>query len=196
MTSRLAYEEIVLEHGGNAVRLRPSLRAATALEQSHDGLANLFRRLTEFDTGTVREIITVAATDRQAAARFLDTMSNLPIRRFVEIAQASLMQLVAGFIPQPDPEAKPDPSARPIPWPRYYRDLFRSAAGVLHWSPDQVWQATPTEITEALAGHSAMNIAMLKAMNGVADEQKQDGPDFSPLDRVGLEKLRSKGGMR
>lgn len=41
-----------------------------------------------------------------------------------------------------------------------------------------------------------MNIAMLKAMNGIEDEQKQDGPDFSPLDRAGLEKLRGKSGTR
>ena len=37
MTSRPAYDVIVLEHGSHAVILRPSLRAASTLERSHDG---------------------------------------------------------------------------------------------------------------------------------------------------------------
>lgn len=205
MTLRPAYDEIVLEHGSNAVILRPSLRAASTLERSHDGFATLFQRIAEFHTGTVREIIMTAATDRKDAAAFLNSMSRLPISRFVEIVQAQLARLVAGFIPQPDASAKTS-QGKAVPWREAYRDLNRYATGWLHWSPDQAWSATPTEITEALSGH----FDMLKAIHGSAEEEP-DQPDaystdrlrkieeqgFDPeFDRAGLQALKAKYGRK
>ena len=195
MTSRPASDEITLAHGDITVRLRPSLRAASTLERSHDGFANLFRRIEQFHTGTVREIILIAATDRKGAAAFLDTVSRLPICRFVEIAQASLARLCMGFIPAVDPDQKPRPNAKPTPWHEFYSGLFRTATGWLHWTPEQAWNATPTEISEAFAGH----IAMLKAIHGSSDDaEKQDAlPDLdATFDREGLNRLRGKGRLR
>lgn len=204
MTLRPAYDEIVLEHGSNAVILRPSLRAASTLERSH-GFERLFQRIAEFHTGTVREIIMTAATDRKDAAAFLDTMSRLPLIRFVEIVQAQLARLVTGFIPLPDASAKPS-QGKAVPWREAYRDLYRYATGWLHWSPDQAWNATPTEITDALTAH----FDMLKAIHGSA-EDKPDQPDaystdrlreieeqgFDPeFDRAGLQALKAKYGKR
>lgn len=204
MTLRPVYDEIVLEHGGHAVILRPSLRAASTLERSH-GFERLFQRIAEFHTGTVREIVLTAATDRKDAAAFLDTMSRLPIIRFVEIAQARLARLVTNFIPQPDASAKPS-QGKPVPWRDAYRDLYRYATGWLHWSPDQAWNATPTEITDALSGH----FDMLKAIHGSA-EGEPDQPDayssdrlreieeqgFDPeFDRAGLNALKAKYGPK
>jgi hypothetical protein len=190
MPSLRADSEIVLDHGGNAVILRPCLRAAAALERSHDGFDRLFQRIAEFHTGTVREIILTAATDRKDAARFLDTMSRLPISRFVEIAQASLARLVVGFFPQGDD--KPAAPGKAVPWREAYRDFYRYATGWLHWSPDQAWNATPTEIVEAFAAH----LDMLKAIHGPSEND--ESPEFQPdldakLDRDGLNKLRGKG---
>lgn len=202
MTLRPAYDEIVLEHGSNAVILRPSLRAASTLERSHDGFDRLFQRLAEFHNGTVREIILTAATDRQDAARFLDTMSRLPISRFAEIAQASLVRLVAGLVPQPEAGAKPS-QGKTVPWREAYRDLYRYATGWLHWSPDQTWNATPTEISDALSGH----FDMLRLIHGEAEDDKpQPDPEQAArneaagldpeFDRAGLQTLKAKYGKR
>jgi hypothetical protein len=170
MSFRPAYDEIVLEHGSNAVILRPSLRAASALERSHDGFELLARHIDEFHTGTVREIIMTAATDRKDAAAFLSAMSRLPLRRFVEIAQASVARLFMGFLPAVESDTKPSPDTKPMPWREVHRALFRTATGWLHWTPEAAWNATPTEINEAFAGH----VAMLHAMNGGADDKPAD----------------------
>lgn len=205
MSLRPAYDEIVLEHGSDAVILRPSLRAATTLERTQDGFERLFQRIAEFHTGTVREIILTAATDRKEAAAFLDGMSRLPIIRFAEIAQAQLAGLVAGFIPQPHANAKSSPG-KAVPWREAYRDLYRYATGWLHWSPDQAWNATPTEITDALAAH----FEMLKAIHGSAEDEPDTTSAYSPeqlrkieeqgfdpeLDRAGLQALKAKYGKR
>lgn len=204
MSLRPAYDEVVLEHGSHAVILRPSLRAASTLERSHDGFERLFQRVAEFHTGSVREIILTAATDRKDAAAFLDTMSRQPISRFVEIVQTPIARLVAGFFPVADTAAKPA-SSKPVPWREAYRDLYRYATGWLHWSPHQAWKATPTEITDALSGH----FEMLKAIHGAADDkpaERQPDPDqaarniaagFDPeFDRVGLHALKAKYGRK
>ncbi|HEV7335546.1 MAG TPA: hypothetical protein VGO06_06215 [Bosea sp. (in: a-proteobacteria)] len=194
MSFRPTYDVIVLEHGSHAMILRPSLRAASTLERSHAGFANLFRRVSEFHLGTVHEIIMQAATDRKEAIAFLQAVANLPLRRLVEIAQAPIANLCLGFIPAPDPAAKSSPNAKPQPWPAFYREQFRIATGWLGWTPDQAWNATPTEISEALAGH----IAMLKAVHGATDSDAADNlPDPNgQLDRDGLNKLRGKGRLR
>ncbi|WP_336813497.1 hypothetical protein [Bosea sp. MMO-172] len=193
-----------MEHGSHAVILRPSLRAASTLERSHDGFATLMQRLAEFHTGTVREIILTATTDRKDAAAFLNSMSRLPISRFAEIAQAQLARLVIGFVPQPDPAAKPS-QGKMVPLRELYRDMYRRATGWLHWSPDQAWNATPTEITDALSGH----FDMLKAIHGAADD-KPEGRQHDPeqaarneaagldpeFDRAGLQVLKAKYGRK
>lgn len=201
MSFRPAYDEIILEHGSHAVILRPSLRAASTLERSHDGFALLARRIDEFHTGTLREIIMTAATDRKDAAAFLRSLESKSLLTFQRIAQAPLFRLCAGFIPAADSNAKPSPNAKPMPWCEVYRELFRTATGWLHWTPEAAWNATPTEINEAFAGH----VAMLKAMHGAEDYKPADrkpnteqaarniadglDPEF---DRAGLRALKAR----
>lgn len=196
MTFRPAYDGITLAHGDIAVRLRPSLRAASSLVQTHGDLASVFRRLGEFHTGTVREIITVATTDRSDAAAFLHSVAKTPVRQFLEIAQAPLASLCLAFVPAPDPDRKHVADGKMIPLTKLYRELYRLATGWLHWTPDTAWNATPTEITEALAGHNAK----LRAIYGGKDsEAADDQPDLNAsakLDRDGLARLRGKGRLR
>lgn len=170
MSFRPACDEIVLEHGSNAVRLRPSLRAASTLERSHDGFELLARRIDEFHTGTVREIIMTAATDRKDAAVFLRSLESKSLLTFQRIAQAPIARLFAGFIPAADPKATPSPNDKPKPWREFYRDLYRYATGWLHWTPEAAWNATPTDITEALAGFGEM----MEAQHGAAEDKPAD----------------------
>jgi hypothetical protein len=192
MTSRPAYDEITLAHGDITVRLRPSLRAASTLEHSHDGFECLFRRIVEFHIGTVTEIIMTAATDRKDAAAFLSAMTLLPLGRFVEIVQAPIAVLCAGFIPQAASDAQPSQSA-PIPFRKFYTELFRIAAGNLGWPAEQAWQATPTEILEAYRGR----VDLLRSIFGGEAPAEAQQPDMgAKLDRDGLNKLRGMGKTR
>lgn len=196
MTFQPAYDGITLAHGDITVRLRPSLRAASSLVQKHGDLASVFRHLSEFHTSTVREIIALTATDRHDAADFLRSVSSGPLEQFVKIAQAPLISLCLALIPAPDPDRKHVADDKMIPLPKLYRELFRLAGGWLHWAPDTVWNATPTEITEALAGHNAK----LRAIYGSKDEEAADDrPNLdtsATLDSEGLNRLRGMGRLR
>ena len=194
MTFAARIDEIVLEHGSDAVILRPSLRAASQLERLHEGFPALFRRVGEFDLVTIFDIIRTAATDRKDAAGFLAAMSRQPLQRVAEITQAPISALCLALIPADESDdQKPTPKAKPVPWPKFFRDLFGIATGWLGWTPDAAWNATPTEITRAYRAH----IAMLKAIHGAAEAEPESQLDPNgTLDRAGLDKLRGKGRLR
>lgn len=184
MALQSAHDGITLALGGSTLRLRPSLRAASTLERLHDGFAALFRQIAEFHLGTIREIITITATDRQDATAFLSRIDRTPLRIVADTVTAPILALCAAFIPASDKDAKPDPNAKPMPWPELYRELFRQATGWLHWTPEAAWNATPTEIAEAFAGHTAM----LKAIHGSAEDDK---PAYDPREEISEEQARA-----
>lgn len=182
MTSRPAYDEITLALGnGSAVRCRPSLRAATYFVRL-DGFADLPRRITEFNLGTVRDLITVTATDRNEASAFLDQIGRTPLQGVADAVTVPMLALVAGFVPASDDDAKPDPKAqpKPMPWPKVYRELYRKATGWLHWTPEAAWNATPTEINEAVAGL----FTKLEAIHGAPDKDADQKPDAYSNERL------------
>lgn len=205
MTFAARNDEIVLALGSHAaVRCRASLRAASHLVRL-DGFADLPRRITEFDFGTVRDVITVTATDRQEASAFLDQIGRIPLQTVADAVTVPMLALVAGFVPASDDDAKPadqKAQARPMPWPKVYRELFRTATGWLGWTPEAAWNATPTEINEAVAGL----YDKLKAIHGAPEKDADQKPDaysneqlqrieeqgFDPaFDREGLRKLKA-----
>ncbi|WP_444665768.1 phage tail assembly chaperone [Cereibacter changlensis] len=196
-----AETEFELSHGGNTVRLRASLRAALHLERLHDGFGPLFQRIDTFDTTTIRQVILIAATDRNAAEAFLRHMATQPLRTLAEATHGPLASLCAALMPSPTTSTKPrTTSAKTMPWADYYSELFRIATGWLGWTPDTAWNATPAEITCAFEGH----VAKLTAIHGNAEHQDDSttenqqqrerniaaglDPDF---DREGLHALKA-----
>lgn len=202
MNTLFAYDEITLEYGGNAMSLRPSLRAATHLERLHDGFPELLNKIDEFDTHTVRAVITYS-TDRAAADTLLTHAAAQPLSGFKRAAQAPMFDLVAALMPQsPDGQAKTESAGTPMPWSEIYCQLFKLATGWLGWTPETAWNATPQEITDAFSAH----IAKLKAIH---DSSEGDQEDSSPpedqrqrnielgldpeFDRAGLRALKGMG---
>lgn len=186
---------ILLSHGDETVRLRPSLRTAMTLERMHGGFTGLFRRLSDFDTATISSVIELAATDQRQASAFLGTIANAPLKGFYHAAQAPLAALCEALMPTPpEPDQNAPAKGKPMPWAEDYSELFRTATGWLRWTPEEAWNATLDEITEAFKGH----MAMLKAVHGAADDEQPDDqreqniaagldPEF---DRAGLHRLR------
>src|SRR5690606_13166945 len=152
-----AYNGIVLALGGNTVRLRQSLRAASQLAAPPE----LFRHVVDFHLGTIREIILTAATDQQEATAFLAKIDSTPLQIFSSTIVAPLATFIAGFTPADTSTDKQTSSGAPMAWPDVVKALYRRATGWLHWTPETAWNATPTEITEAFAGwiehHEALN---------------------------------------
>lgn len=188
---RPAYEEVTIAHGGNAVTLRPSLRAAATLEARY-GFPALFRALDDCSLIIISEIILTASQSRQDAAAFLSVLTGRPLFPFFLAVRQPLAELISMFMPAPDPKAKPSTSkGKPMPWSEAYASLYDTATGWLGWTPETAWNATPTEITRAFAAH----MEKLKAIHGTADAEK---PAHDPTEevsaqdvRTGLEKLKA-----
>lgn len=203
MRSQLAYDAIALEYGGNAVFLRPSLRAAIHLERLHGGFPELLRKIEEFDTLTIWHVIKESAGMAATEPLFAHVAAH-PLKDFQKAAQGPCIELVAAFFPEaPETDAERPSTAIPTPWGELFKELYGFATGWLDWTPETAWNTTPQEITDAFAAH----IAKLKAIYGEADDEatgptaeqrKQNealglDPDF---DRAGLLALKDLSEMR
>lgn len=199
MNPLAAESEFTLSHGGNTVHLRASLRSALRLERLHNGFGPLITKLDQFDTATIRAMIIIATTDHSAAQRFLASISIEPLQTYRQAVTGPLASLLGAFLPTPATDTtSAKPKGKTLSWAEAFADLYRIGTGWLGWTPNETWNATPAEITEALTGH----IARLEAIHGTAadkdestqtDAQRAENiaagldPDF---DRTGLEALR------
>ncbi|WP_298494798.1 hypothetical protein [uncultured Maritimibacter sp.] len=203
MKPQLAYDAIALEYGGHTVFLRPSLRAATHLERLHGGFPELLRKIEEFDTLTIWQVITTAGGMTERGPMFAFAAAH-PLKDFQRAAQGPCIELVAALLPDaPTPSAEQSSAPIPTPWSDLFKELYGFATGWLGWSPDTAWNATPQEITDAFTAH----VAKLHAIYGGAGpgesttnaEQRQQNvelgldPDF---DRAGLNALKSLSALR
>ncbi len=185
----------MISHNGNVLRLRPSLRAAATLEARY-GFPALYKALDEFNLTIISEIIR-ATVIRADDAAFLSVLAGKPLFPFFLAVQQPLFQLLELFAPAPDPKAKPSTGkGKPITWQALYKALYDQATGALGWTPDQAWNATPTEIDRAYAAHIEHLVRI-----GTLIRDKDNEPDHDPQEevteqevRTGLDKLRKHTG--
>ncbi len=191
--------EIVLEHGGCVVLLRPSLRAAIQLARLHDGFPQLLRKIEEFDTRTIWKVIEVGA-GRQERAELAAVVRQTPFAQFARTAKAACLALVASLLPGATEKADAAPvEASSVPWPNLFSQLYGYATGWLRWPPEIAWAATPQEILDAFDAH----IEMLKLLHGTAETRtnaqshpkppRQDGmdPEFDLAGLMALKQMAS-----
>ncbi|OCJ42733.1 hypothetical protein [Agrobacterium tumefaciens] len=152
---RPAYEEVTIAHGENTVTLRPTLRAATILEDKF-GLATIDKGLAELDFAIVSEIIRAASSSAQDAAAFLRSeAAGRPLSPFFDAVVEPLREIVLMFAPAPVQrlhKAQPATGER-MTFTEMLAALYDTATGFLEWSPERAWTATPTEITRAHAAY-------------------------------------------
>lgn len=182
MVALPAYDGITLALGDHAVRLRPTLRAADRLPSPPD----LWRAVLDLDTGTLADLITTTAADHREAEAFLAAVDATPLQTVRSAITAPLLALIAGFNPstaetkgqasQTDARA----SSKPMAWAEVVSTLYRRATGWLGWTPEVAWNATTTEISEALAGW----IAMQEALHGTTDKPGEKRPDTYTAERL------------
>jgi hypothetical protein len=201
MNKRRAYEEVTIAHGGNAVTLRPTLRAATILEERY-GIPALFRALDDLNLTIISEIV-LTMTSRQDAAAFLSSLPGRPLLPFFLSVRFPLAELVSILTPAPDPKAKHKPTTgKPVTWAEVFAALYDRATGWLGWTPEQAWNATPTEIDRASRAH----LEKLKAIHGGGSDDKEPDPEQAErnvaagldpeFDRAGLHALKGQGRAR
>lgn len=174
---RPAYEEVTIVHGGNVLALRPSLRAATILQDKF-GFPAIDKGLAEFDYIIVSEIIRAASSPARNAAAFLRSeAAGRPLSPFFEAVIEPLRELVLLFIPAPSQglDNAQLATGERMTLAEMFAALYDTATGFLEWSPEQAWSATPSEINRAYAAQ----IEKLKAIHGSGEHEKPktDQPD-------------------
>lgn len=185
---RLAGDDTILEIESEAVRLRPSLRAAMRLERHSGGYQGLLKAIGD---GSVLAFSAVIAecSDLLRPERFLLAPGPEPIGDRLGRITPPIVALVldlADVAPPSSDRAEAKPTGETITLGKAFAELFGIATGVLGWPPADAWSATPAEIWAALEAH----VAMLRAQHGVTDEpEPRLGPDNSPLDSAGLAAL-------
>lgn len=176
-------DTFTLSHGGNTVHLRASLRAAIHLERLHDGFGPLFQKIEQFDTATVRQIITTATTDRKAAEAFLAVMATLPLSRLQIAALGPLVALCGAFRPAIDDTATHGaPKGKPMTWAEVFADLYQIGTGWIGWTPAETLDATPTQIREANRGFIAMQRTIRPDLFGT--DEPEAAPDTYTPERL------------
>jgi hypothetical protein len=198
---RASFEQVEISHGGNALTIRPSLRAATILEERF-GLAALYAALEDLNFTIISEIILVSESGgNQSAAAFLTAVQRRPLFPFFLAVRAPLFELVSMLTPAPEKRAQPlHTTGKQVTWAEVFAALYDRATGWLGWTPEQAWNATPTEIDRAYRAH----LEKLKAIHGGAsDDEKEQDPEQAErnvsagldpeFDRAGLQALKSSG---
>lgn len=162
-------EEIVVNIGGEAIELRPSLRLALQLERRPGGFAKVLREITDLTLGTMAELI---EPHHGGGSVFINQvydegLPNLrdPLLRYV--------LALAGIDPE-QAEKVANSKGKTVPMGAHLLDLYRCGTGWLGWTPADTLDATPTEIVEAFRGRQDM----LRAIFGSSkdDKPKDDRP--------------------
>ena len=200
---RPAYEQVSIALGGNTVMLRPSLRAAASLEARH-GFPALVRALDDLNLTIISEILTATAHRQVAAAAFLDGHQGKPLLPFFTAVRQPLTQLISMFMPAAVQKLDATPrSGKPPSWPEFYADQYEKATGWLGWTPEQAWNATPTEIDRAywafvdrsrwLAGGDEANPQPTRKAADLDQAARNVAEGLDPdFDRAGLRALKAK----
>jgi hypothetical protein len=177
--SRLAVDEITITFAGEAIRLRPTLRAAFRLERKYGGFDNLIGKILDDSLTAIADVILESCDRWSGLPDFLKSIDephvlHLGIEGLAVAALNHVMRL-AGH-DQNEVKDSDTPADLRVTWAAYHEHLFEIATGWLGWSPETAWNATAAEIMAAHKGRVAMIGDVLTAMTGGAKDETQSGP--------------------
>jgi hypothetical protein len=189
MTMRLAPDDIVIRHGGSAVRLRPSLRAAFRLQRRY-GLVNLAKAIAEGHLEIIGEIIAETSDSLDARRLLMAQVDANGVRDLKHLADP-LTELVCacfGIVENEEhPAERRERHGNRFSIDDALSELFGIATGWLGWSATDSLAATPEQITIAYKAH----VAKLKSIHGSADTSEDDtASDYDPREEISPEAVR------
>ncbi|WP_236774064.1 hypothetical protein [Agrobacterium tumefaciens] len=177
------------------------MRAATILEERF-GLPALHAALEDLNYTIISEIIRASeiSSGTPNAAAFLTAVQRKPLFPFFLAVRAPLFELVSMLTPAPEKRVQPlHTTGKQVTWAEVFAALYDRATGWLGWTPEQAWNATPTEIDRAYRAH----VEKLKAIHGGGSDEKEPDPEQAErniaagldpeFDRGGLQALKASG---
>jgi hypothetical protein len=173
----LASDNIVILHGGNAVQLRPSLRAAYRLHAKH-GVDKLFAGIAEGRLGVILDILAEGGVSNPPCVADFRT----GLRDMLAAWTEPLIGFLGVCFGADDQNRTSDAKrGKPLDMEAGIESLFEIGTGWLGWTAADTWAATPAEILAAQRGH----IAKLKAIYGSADQDdKKTSPNVYSAERL------------
>ncbi|MDH7795794.1 MULTISPECIES: hypothetical protein [unclassified Beijerinckia] len=183
---RLAADPITVNIGGKSLTFRPTLYAALRLERY--GFEKLLQDIAE---GSLTAINTVAM---ETCAEEFDLGSALetdlvPLGLNLALLSEATSAVIAEMLDLGGGKDQPEQPAKDAPQTLsdLYQELFGIATGVLGWSADQAWNATPAEI--AVAAKARYKFAA--RLFGAAENKEGYDPRNTKRDLDATAKLKS-----
>lgn len=171
---RLASDMITIKIDGVVVTLRPSLRAAYALETQH-GLSAVLDGIANGHVAITLDVIRHGSTNAQAIPDIIRVMERKGVAKSLTLRPA-LFEFVASLAGSNATEHTA-PAGPTVTFAEFLEQLYEFGSGWMGWPPEVVWNATPNELFAARRGF----IAKHRALNGVAEEA-DEAPQYDPRD--------------
>lgn len=200
--SRIGETEIDVSMGTRIHSLRPSLRCATRLARRYNGFEPLAKAIADGTLHVMADVIFEGARDDfnnrgEVEAALLHNISQLDQITPQLLAFIFTLCGMDADAPLEAAESTTKPgTSKPESFVDFYGRLFRIATGWLGWTPQEAWNATPTEIIEAYKGRTELLQAIFGTSSSESEPKGEQKPDLdAKLDIEGLNDLRGLGAL-
>ncbi|MGN8117503.1 hypothetical protein [Labrys sp. 22185] len=185
------------------------LRAALRLVRCYPAPLDLLQALAECNTSAMAQVISECSGTRYSPEQLFDDLApanrGMQLRTLAGMLGAHVASLLTDGLDIKDDEPAKEPQ-KPVKHARKletraegYEALYEIAGGI-GWPPNDIWNASPSEILRAAKGRGELIGDILKAVFGSADDEPDnDNRTYDParddgvFDREGLQALKGMG---
>ncbi|GLK76709.1 hypothetical protein GCM10008171_19630 [Methylopila jiangsuensis] len=166
--SAIIGDVVVVHLGGQAIEMRPTLRAAIRSHELHGGFDALLKKLHELDTRTVRRFMRVAVGSNASKVVEASTPGALMAVQ-PQLLDFVLVLANGGTIPgDMSGDALDAPKTGGVTHADYFARLYKIGTGWLGWTHEEVMNAPMPAILSAYIGRQEM----LQAIFGGGDKAR------------------------
>jgi len=192
-----ADDQFIIEVDGEAIVLRPTLRAASTLINTYGSYGAIIHAMSELKISTLVDVI--RAGSGLPLPHLFSSLTHQPLRN-LESTMGTVVSFVVSLAGNPShikEQGSDSPSAGEadthkdtITLDEYHTRLFEIGTGILGWSPADTWNATATDILSAFKGRTGFIKELLGTIFGTPEKTDEYDPRDTARDQEGFESLR------
>ncbi|WP_316227872.1 MULTISPECIES: hypothetical protein [unclassified Bradyrhizobium] len=187
---RLAAEaDIHIMFCSQVFTLRATLRAAYCLNRKYRGFANLAKAIQEGSFSAYQDVIKAGCADDGALNAFLKPFnaSDADITPLGEVILGNRHELLEFVVilagGTQDQDGQTGQPTKLITHEELHTQLYQAGTGLLGWTPEDTWEAKPSEIINANQGR----FAFVKDLLGVVFGKQEHGSTIDGTDKLTAE---------
>jgi len=194
---RLSDDEVMITLGSQAFTLKASLRAAHSLNLKYKGYHNLAEAISQGTFSAYLDVVTAGCTDPAALNAFLKPFHDpdafmTPLGNSILSARDELLEFILVLTGARYKADEPSQRGEPITFEQFHETLFELGAGFLGWSPEDTWEASPSEIMVAAGGRKKL-LALI--FGGKPDDDTIERSDDGKLEESARAELNALGDL-